>query len=92
VGVQLRAVRGEREAIGARIVFEHRERKLVRWVHSGGGYLSHFDSRIVFPVAEDAKLEVRVEWPGRGAEVFDNLLPGRMNDLVEGEGHAPPAP
>jgi hypothetical protein len=86
IGVQLQATRGEREAVGARVILEDQGRKLVRFVHSGAGYLSQFDPRILFPVAEETKLEVRVAWPGRKAEVFDNLLPGRTNELVEGAG------
>ncbi|MBW3597907.1 MAG: CRTAC1 family protein [Planctomycetes bacterium] len=92
VGLRLQATRGEREAIGARLVLLDGVQEPTRWVTSGGGYLSQFDRRITFPLSEDADARVRVEWPGRSAEVFDDLAPRRMNLVVEGEGRPADGP
>ena len=87
--VKLRGETCDREAIGAKVVFEHEGRPLVRFVRSGAGYLSQSDLRIVFPVAADDALDVEVVWPGGRRESFRRLSAGATNVLAEGQGEPP---
>jgi enediyne biosynthesis protein E4 len=86
IALQLQATAGEREPIGARVTLLDPHQSQVRWMRSGGGYLSQFDPRIIFPLAENADVSVRVDWPGREAEVFTGLAPGKVNLVVESDG------
>ncbi|HUY87418.1 MAG TPA: CRTAC1 family protein [Pirellulales bacterium] len=87
--VKLQGETCDREAIGAKVTFEHDGRSLVRFVRSGAGYLSQSDLRILFPVSAADALEVGVVWPGGRREVFRRLSAGRTNVLAEGTGENP---
>ena len=84
--IKLRGEACDREAIGAKVTFEHGGRSLVRFVRSGAGYLSQSDLRILFPVSESDALDVSVVWPGGKREVFRGLSSGKTNVLAEGTG------
>lgn len=73
-------------AVGAVVTAEFSQRKLVRHVRGGAGYLSHFDRRILFPVNEDHAGECTVRWLNGKIEVFRNLQTGRTHHLIEGRG------
>jgi hypothetical protein len=88
VRVRLRATRGETSAVGARVrLADFRGQPIDRYVARGGGYFSHSDSRLVFPVELGADVvDITVDWPGRRPEIFRGLAAGRTHDLVEGRG------
>ena len=84
--IKLKGETCDREAIGAKVTFEHGGRPLVRFVRSGAGYLSQSDLRILFPVFESDSLDVSVVWPGGKREIFRGLSAGETNVLAEGTG------
>jgi len=89
--VRLRGIEQNPDAIGATVRAVAGERVRTRWVRSGAGYLSQFDSRILLPAS--GPLDVEVMWPGGHRERFPQLAPGRTHDLLEGTGRptAPPS-
>ncbi|MFO0870308.1 MAG: CRTAC1 family protein [Pirellulales bacterium] len=89
VRFQLRGVRQHGEAIGARLEVMSGPTRLVRWLRSGAGYLSQFDSRVLVPA--EGPVDLVVTWPGGAREQFSSLAPGRTHDIVEGTGQAAPA-
>ena len=89
VSVELRALRGEPEATGARVEADYNGRKLVRFVTRGTSFFSQSDARLIIPMASDQfATDLVVDWPGRGREKFASLAAGRSHLLVEGRGEA----
>lgn len=86
VRVELVGTASNRDAIGAKVTVTHGDRTLTRWVHSGGGYLSHFDSRVLFPLRDEAPANVTIHWPSGLTEDFEGLEPQKDHILVEGKG------
>jgi hypothetical protein len=86
LGVQLQGQKANIDAVGAVVTAEYDGRKLVRVVRGGGGYLSHFDSRIVVPRDDDAPASILVCWPGGALERFSELRGNQYRQLVEGHG------
>lgn len=86
LGLQLAGDASNTDAVGARVSVEFKGRQLVRVVRGGGGYLSHFDSRIVVPRVDDAPSSVEVRWPGGRRERFAGLAGNRYHRLLEGRG------
>jgi len=83
VKVQLQGKTCNTNAIGAKVSSSYSGRTLTRWVRGGGGYLSHFDPRIQFPLDGDSAT-VKVHWPGGKEETFADLAAGQTHVLVEG--------
>jgi hypothetical protein len=90
IGLRLRGIRQNPDAIGATVRAAAGERTWTRWVRGGAGYLSQFDPRILLPAPEP--LDIEVTWPGGRRELFSQLAPGRTHDLLEGTGRSPAAP
>ena len=86
LGVQLVGAKSNIDAVGAMATIEYEGRILVRIVRGGGGYLSHFDSRLVYPLASEEPASLLVRWPGGRQERFTQLAGNRYHRLVEGEG------
>jgi len=64
VGVELRGVGANTEAIGARVVLETDRGRRVRWVLAGESYQSSGDKRLLFGLAEgEEPRELEVLWP-----------------------------
>lgn len=84
--VHLRGTQSNPDAIGATVSFQYGGRLLTRLVRGGGGYLSHFDSRLVFPTIGERSNSVTVRWPSGHCEVFENLSLGTHHELVEAAG------
>ena len=79
IGLALRGVAGNVEAIGARITIEDSS-GVRRWREraSGAGYLSSNDPRIVVGLGDaDGPARVSVRWPSGRSSTFEGLLPGR---------------
>ena len=74
----------ERGAVGAKATIAFEDRQLSRWVIGGGSYLSHSDSRLLFPLDSDQPVRVEVTWLGGHSEVFAELQPNRSHVLVQG--------
>lgn len=86
VSICLHGTSSDPFAVGAVVTSKFSQRELVRHVRGGGGYMSHFDRRIGFPVDENSSGECTVQWLNGKREVFRNLLPGREHAIIEGRG------
>jgi hypothetical protein len=85
--VKLVGVKSPRDPIGATLSYQYRERRLVRLVKSGAGYLSQSDMRITLPLETSAeRVEITVVWPSRLRERFQPLAAPGDCVLVEGHG------
>ncbi len=85
VGFELQGTRSNRDAIGAKVVVWTSERKLVRWITSGGSYLSSHDKRLIFGLGQSPPDEVRAEihWPSGLVQTVSGLATGRYHKIVE---------
>ncbi len=89
VRVLLRGVESNPDAVGATVSAMFGDRRIHKWVRGGGGYLSYFDPRILFPAIDDNPIDVKVRWPLGRTEVFPALEQGQTHELVEGMGRRP---
>ncbi len=89
VRVLLRGVESNPDAVGATVSAMFGDRRIHHWVRGGGGYLSYFDPRILFPAIDDNPIDVKVRWPLGRTEVFPALEQGQTHELVEGMGRRP---
>ena len=81
--LQLIGTRDHRDAVGAVVSVETGDRKIVRHIRNGAGYLSSFDQRIIIPV-QSRTVNVMVRWPNGVEEVFSDVLAGRTTSLIQG--------
>jgi hypothetical protein len=88
VRVKLRGTTSNLDAVGAKVKALVGDRRLVRWVRGGGGYLSYFDPRIIIPLGEQDTADVTVRWPSGKTEQFEKLTKGTTHELVEGKGRS----
>jgi hypothetical protein len=78
-----------RNAIGSRIEIEAGGRKLVRWVHGGGSFLSASDRREVVGLGAATVVDrVTVLWPSGKKQEFEQLAAGTGWKLIEGRSKA----
>jgi Tfp pilus assembly protein PilF len=89
VALRLRATKGNRDAIGARVEIETPSRRIVRWLACGSGFLAQHTKELMFGLGDDAPgpstVAAHVRWPGGSVQTFPNLAPGYRYHLVEGE-------
>jgi predicted NUDIX family NTP pyrophosphohydrolase len=89
LGVRLQGVKGNRDAVGARITWSAGGVKRSRLKNNGGSYLSSHDMREVLGLAKAAKLDwLEIQWPqpsGR-TERFTDLPVDRYITITEGKG------
>jgi len=75
-----------RNAIGARVEIETGGRKLVRFIHGGGSYLSASDRRLLVGLGTATKADrVLVVWPDGSREAFRDLAANRGWRLTQGK-------
>jgi hypothetical protein len=80
---RIRSPRGNRFAIGARVVLDSGGRRQAREVRSGGSYLSQGDLRVHFGLGADAgPVNVEVRMPGGGRWRWQALPADRLHELV----------
>jgi hypothetical protein len=85
--VRLLGTHSDPDAIGARVTWAFQGRTVARFVVRGSGYFSHADERLILVIEpENQAIDVAVDWPGRGREVFPRRAARRFHLLVEGEG------
>ncbi|OHB77851.1 MAG: hypothetical protein A2Z25_15500 [Planctomycetes bacterium RBG_16_55_9] len=83
--VRLRAVKTNRDGIGARVRVVSGELTLIDEVHSGRGYQSHYGTRLHFGLANHDKIDrIEVRWIGGSADVFENVAADQLITLTEG--------
>jgi hypothetical protein len=89
IGLRLRGVKANRDAIGARILWQAGAVKGQRLKTGGGSYLSAHDPREILGLGKAQRVDwVEIRWPRPSTRVerFHGLQPGRYQTLVEGEG------
>ena len=85
--VHLQAKQGNLLGIGAKVELRHRERTLVRRVHTDSSYLSANDVRVHFGLGEDPKIEsLIVHWPNGQREAWDKMDADRTVQIRQGTG------
>lgn len=78
--------RSNRNAIGARVEIEAGGRRLVRFVHGGGSYLSASDRRLVVGLGSAERADrVTVTWPSGDKQEYRDLEAGRGWRLTQGK-------
>lgn len=83
---RLEGLHSNRDAIGAKVVIHTRYGKQTAWVHGGGSYVSHSDTRLTFGLADLVEIEgVEVRWPRGLLQKFGPLEANRFYWLGEGE-------
>lgn len=83
---RLEGVHCNRDAIGAKLVVHTRYGVQTRWVHGGGSYVSHSDTRLNFGLADATEVEgVEVHWPRGGRQTFGPLKANAFYWIREGE-------
>ncbi|WP_020470889.1 CRTAC1 family protein [Zavarzinella formosa] len=84
LGISL-AGRDRRDVAGATVTLEVNGRKLTRFTHGGGSYLSTGDSRLRFGLGAASQVgRLTVRWPNGKEEQYDGLQPGRYWRITEG--------
>jgi hypothetical protein len=85
IGLQLEGTRSNRDAIGAKVIVPSGERKLARWITSGGSYLSSHDQRLIFGLGQSAPRDVKAEihWPSGQVQNVAGLAVNRYHRIVE---------
>jgi len=89
--LRLEGVRGNRDALGARVTLTTPQGKRTQWVHGSSSYCSHSDTRLTFGLGTAAGvLSGEVRWPGGGgAQKFGPLAAGAFYWLREGQAPVP---
>jgi len=88
VGLELQGTKSNRDAIGAKITVSIGNRKLVRWIAGGAGYLSSRDKRVVFGIPSDRTLGIDAEiaWPSGMTQLVSGLRLKQYHRIVEPHG------
>ena len=86
VRLLLQGTASNRDGFGAKVTLKLAGREIVRWVHSGSGYLSTSDPRVLLPLFDDNAATVSVHWPSGLVEDFAGLEQRQTHVLHEGRG------
>jgi enediyne biosynthesis protein E4 len=89
VGLKLQGVRGNRDAIGARLTWSAGGVRRSRQKNGGGSYLSSHDPREVLGLGRATSLDwLEINWPAPGlkTERLSNVPIDRYMTIVEGKG------
>jgi len=97
VAFELAGTTSNRDAIGAVLELKMGDRKIIRTLTAGDGFMSQSGKRIHFGLGKSntSSLSANVRWPGGSEEVFSGLSPGLAYSLVQGSGEVkaiPPHP
>jgi hypothetical protein len=87
--VDLRGVKVNRDAVGARVTVQAGDLRQIDEVHSGRGYQSHFGTRLHFGLGHHERIDaIQVRWPGGLTEEWLNVESDQVLSLTEGSGRA----
>jgi hypothetical protein len=85
--VLLQGSGGNRDAVGARLVLRARDRKHLRLVSAGNGFLGSNDPREHFGLGAATEAdELEVTWPDARVERFQELAAGHLHVIEDGGG------
>ena len=83
--VRLRAVKTNRDGVGAHVKVIAGDLTLLDEVHSGRGYQSHYGIRLHFGLGKRDRIDrIEVRWIGGGVDVFEDMAADQLLTLVEG--------
>lgn len=83
IKIQLRAVTGNEEAIGATIVADVGGVRVAQVLSRGAGFVSCQTPELIFGLGPEKSADVTVYWPGGGSDTFAELNSGTSYLLVE---------
>ena len=84
--LELIGTKSNRDAIGAKVIFQTNKRKLLRNVVGGGSYLSQSPYRIHVGLPASEKLNsVEVRWPSGVVQNFELPEEDKMYQLIEND-------
>ncbi|MGH9943360.1 MAG: CRTAC1 family protein [Pyrinomonadaceae bacterium] len=87
VTLKLVQVKGNREAIGARVTLRTSKRTYLQEVQAGASYLSQNDLRLHFGLGPEEKIEgVEVRWSGGETETVPGVAPDQILTITQGKG------
>ena len=91
--LRLEGVRGNRSAIGAKVVIETGARRQIVEVRSGGSFMSHNDLRAHFGLGAATKVDrLTIRWPNGNSETAESLGADHFYVAREGAGVQPDPP
>ena len=83
--VLLRAVKTNRDGVGAHVIVTAGDLSLIDEVHSGRGYQSHYGRRLYFGLGKRNRVDrIEVRWIGGGVDVFEDIAVDQLIILTEG--------
>ncbi len=86
--IRLRGVKGNWDAVGARVTVTAGDLKQFAEIHGGRSYQGYHGSRLHFGLGSRAKIDsVEVRWPGSSVERFEGVQADRIVTLTEGASH-----
>jgi len=86
--VQLQGQKTNRKGVGAHVIVQAGDLKLIDEVHSGRGYQSHYGDRLYFGLGKRRQIDrIEISWIGGGRDVFKNIPANQLITLSEGEPH-----
>jgi tetratricopeptide (TPR) repeat protein len=84
LGLELVGVESNRDALGARVRLAVGEQMQTREVHSGFGYQSQHDDRVLFGLGNAAHVDyVEIRWPNGHTQRLEDPPLGRYHVIVE---------
>ena len=85
IGFQLMGTKSNRDAIGAKLILQAGNRRLVRWITGGSSYLSSHDKRVVFGLGKQApqSVDLQILWPSGQSQKLSGLKPGSYQLIRE---------
>jgi hypothetical protein len=86
IGVRLTGTKSNRDAIGAKLTLNLRNRKLSRWVTGGSSYLSSHDKRVVFglgSIPAHQTVDIEILWPNGKRQTATALETNRYHQIME---------
>ncbi|HEX8180606.1 MAG TPA: CRTAC1 family protein, partial [Pyrinomonadaceae bacterium] len=87
VTLRLAQTKGNREAIGARVMLRTAQHVFVQEVQAGASYLSQNDLRLHFGLGAETKIErVEVRWSNGETETVGSVTPGHILTITQGKG------
>lgn len=86
IGLLLRGVRSNQDAIGAKVEVTHEGGTVTRWVSAGSGYLSQHTKQVIVGLGESRRAErVRIVWPSGEVQEIRQLAAGFRYRITEGK-------
>ncbi len=85
--LKLVETKGNRQAVGARVVLRTSKRTHLQEVQAGASYLSQNDLRLHFGLGQGEKVErVEVRWSNGETEIVSGIAPDRIATITQGKG------